>query len=76
MTDPIKHPDAELITALGGPAKVAKLLGYDTQKGGVQRVQNWMTRGIPALLRYQRQDVFGAPPPADGEEPPAQDQAA
>lgn len=33
---------------MGGPAKLAALLGYDLKDGGVQRVQNWKGRGIPA----------------------------
>jgi hypothetical protein len=48
--------DAALIKALGGPAKVAELLGYD--KGGVQRVHNWTVRGIPAGVKVQRPDLF------------------
>jgi hypothetical protein len=59
-----KHPDAALIESLGGAAEVARLLGLDPSAGGVQRVHNWTTRGIPPLLRYQRTDVFG-PTPAD-----------
>jgi hypothetical protein len=49
--------DADLIKDLGGPAKVAKLLGYD-KPGSVQRVQNWMTRGIPAEVRLAHLDIF------------------
>ncbi len=59
---PTKHADAELIAALGGPAEVARQLGFDPGEGGVQRVHNWTQRGIPLLLRYQRQDVFGPIP--------------
>ena len=40
--------DRELIMKHGGPTQVAKLLGFDLAKGGAQRVQNWLTRGIPA----------------------------
>lgn len=60
-----RHPDAELITALGGPTELARRLGFDPKQGGVQRVQNWMQRGIPVLLKYQRPDVFGPPPAND-----------
>lgn len=65
------HPDATLIDQLGGPADVARLLGFDP-KGGTQRVQNWKTRGIPEVIRLRRPDVFGpAPANADTLEPTA-----
>lgn len=50
--------DIELIKALGGPTKVAELLGYDKSNGGVQRVQNWLTRGIPAQVKLDNQLLF------------------
>lgn len=54
------HPDAELIARLGGPAKLARALGYNTKDGkSTQRVNNWRFRGIPEILRYKRPDVFG-----------------
>lgn len=49
--------DESLIKSLGGPAKVAELLGYD-KSGGVQRVHNWCKRGIPARVKVQRPDLF------------------
>lgn len=49
--------DAKLIEALGGPAKVAELLGY-TEPGRVQRVFNWLKRGIPARVKLERPDLF------------------
>ena len=49
--------DAELIDALGGPAKVAQLLGLG-KAGGVQRVHNWKERGIPARIKLARPDLF------------------
>lgn len=52
--------DKKLIDDLGGPSKVAELLGYD-KHGGVQRVQNWTTRGIPPKVRLQRPDLFPLP---------------
>ncbi|MNV21651.1 hypothetical protein D3C71_1125920 [compost metagenome] len=52
MTDP------EMIKALGGPTKVAELLGYDKGNGGVQRVQNWLTRGIPAQVKLDHPHLF------------------
>jgi hypothetical protein len=49
--------DRALIENLGGPSKVAELLGYD-KDGGAQRVQNWLTRGIPAAVKLERPDLF------------------
>lgn len=49
--------DAELISALGGPSKVAELLGIQ-KRGGTQRVHNWMVRGIPAAVKVMRPDLF------------------
>lgn len=49
--------DAELIKELGGPAKVAERLGYD-KHGGTQRVQNWISRGIPPRVKLDHPDVF------------------
>ncbi len=43
--------DAELIRSLGGPSAVARLLGFS--KSGPQRVQNWLTRGIPARIKLE-----------------------
>ena len=49
--------DAQLINDLGGPTKVADLLGY-ARPFGVQRVYNWTTRGIPAKVKLERPDLF------------------
>lgn len=49
--------DAEMIRQLGGSTKVAQLLGLNN-KGGVQRVQNWITRGIPAQIKLDHADIF------------------
>lgn len=49
--------DRKLITSLGGPAAVAELLGLP-RKGGAQRVNNWMARGIPAAVKLQHPDLF------------------
>lgn len=62
--------DAQLIKDLGGPAQVAELLGYDKAAGGVQRVQNWIARGIPSKVKVERPDIFMRP-----KQPAAQDQA-
>ena len=52
--------DAQIIDDLGGPVKVAALLGFKADIG-TQRVQNWKTRGIPAAVRLQYLDLFGKP---------------
>lgn len=49
--------DRALIDALGGAAKVAALLNIDPS-GGVQRVHNWKSRGIPAAVKVARPDLF------------------
>lgn len=49
--------DVELIRKLGGPSKVAELLQID-KRGGAQRVQNWLVRGIPAKEKVRRPDIF------------------
>lgn len=51
------HHDWALITYLGGPAKVARLLGYES-RGGIQRVQNWRYRGIPAEVKLAFPEIF------------------
>lgn len=53
----LEHSDWALITALGGPAKVADLLGY-ARDGGAQRVHNWKARGIPSAVKLERPDLF------------------
>jgi hypothetical protein len=53
------HPDSKIIDDLGGPAKLAEMLGYD-KSGGVQRIQNWKTRGIPSSVKVARPDLFMA----------------
>ncbi len=57
MDDDTQHADWALIQDLGGAAAVAKLLQYDAN-GGVQRVQNWKVRGIPAAVKLERPDLF------------------
>lgn len=50
------HPDAALIDRLGGPAVLARKLGFGV--GGVQRVQNWKYRGIPEIERLRNPSAF------------------
>ena len=68
--------DTELIAHYGGPAKLARLLGFPEQ-GGVQRIQNWTTRGIPPAVKVQFPEIFlNAPtPPARGEAKPTTEAA-
>lgn len=53
----MKKADAKIIDDLGGPAKVAELLGYPSDIG-TQRVHNWKVRGIPAKVRLAHLDLF------------------
>lgn len=50
--------DKELIISLGGATRVCEMLGYDKSAGGVQRVHNWMERGIPAQVKLDHPDLF------------------
>lgn len=49
--------DAELIKNLGGPTALAKRLKYK-KPGSVQRVANWITRGIPARIKLEHPELF------------------
>lgn len=49
--------DAELIAHHGGPTKLAKVLGFP-ERGGVQRIQNWIARGIPPAVKVRWPDLF------------------
>jgi hypothetical protein len=49
--------DAALIRELGGPSKVAEVLDLD-KRGGAQRVQNWLTRGIPSHVKVKYPHLF------------------
>ena len=52
------HPDSKTIDDLGGPSKLAELLGYDKTHGGVQRIQNWKKRGIPSSVKIAHPELF------------------
>lgn len=54
----MENSDKEKISNLGGSTAVAKLLGYDLTKGGAQRVNNWITRGIPAQVKIDHPKLF------------------
>jgi hypothetical protein len=47
------HSDWDLIQGLGGPSKVASLLGIT-----IQRVQNWKLRGIPSVMKLNHPHLF------------------
>jgi len=50
--------DIDLINALGGPAAVARLLGFP-RVPGTQRVHNWLSRGrIPSDVKLLHPDIF------------------
>lgn len=49
--------DADLIKSLGGPVAVCELLGIEKYPG-VQRVTNWIKRGIPASVKVQYPEIF------------------
>jgi hypothetical protein len=48
--------DRALIDRLGGPSKLAALLGYGPN--GVQRISNWKVRGIPARVKLEHPRIF------------------
>jgi hypothetical protein len=54
----MRMTDKELIAELGGATKVAEMLDLDKTSGGVQRVHNWIERGIPAKVKLARPDLF------------------
>jgi hypothetical protein len=53
------HSDKAVIDELGGSTELARKLGLDPARGGVQRVENWKYRGIPAAVRLQHLRLFG-----------------
>lgn len=53
----MKQHDANLIHRLGGPSKVAELIGIE-KHGGAQRVQNWLVRGIPYKVKVDFPNLF------------------
>ena len=46
------------IDRLGGPTKVADLLGWKGQPGAVQRISNWKVRGIPPRILLKYPEIF------------------
>ncbi len=50
--------EPHIIDRLGGPTRVAELLGIAHEAGAVQRVSNWKRRGIPARVLLDFPDVF------------------
>ena len=47
----------DLIDSLGGPAALARLLGF-LPASGTQRVHNWKARGIPAYIKVAHPELF------------------
>jgi len=56
------HEHARMIDGLGGPTKVAELLGIIDKPGAVQRVSNWKRRGIPLAVLLGHRDIFARTP--------------
>ncbi|AEI76532.1 hypothetical protein CNE_1c11770 [Cupriavidus necator N-1] len=52
------HCDWQIIEDLGGATEVAKLLGYDKKRGGIQRIHNWRVRGIPSAVKVAHPGLF------------------
>jgi hypothetical protein len=58
LIDAMTNATAQLIASLGGPAEVARRLGYPAS-GGTQRVSNWIARNrIPLQVRVDHPDLF------------------
>lgn len=58
MFNMIMEEAKNIIDRLGGPTKVAELLGILAEPGSVQRVSNWKKRGIPPRVLLDHADVF------------------
>jgi hypothetical protein len=50
------HEDNVLIEQMGGPARLAEILGYS--RNGVQRIHNWKKRGIPPAVKLAHPAIF------------------
>lgn len=50
--------EPNVIDALGGPKKVAEMLGILGEPGAIQRVGNWKRRGIPAQILVDHPEFF------------------
>ena len=50
--------EKNLIDIMGGPTKVAQLLGIVNERGVIQRISNWKKRGIPAQVMLTHNKVF------------------
>jgi hypothetical protein len=49
---------SDLITAAGGDAAFARLLGIEEEEGVAQRVNNWKRRGIPSAVELEHYDTI------------------
>lgn len=50
------NTEIDVIQMLGGPKRVAELLGIASEPGAIQRVGNWKRRGIPASVLIANPD--------------------
>lgn len=60
----MRTDELHIIDRLGGPTKVAELLGIAHKAGAAQRVSNWKRRGIPARVLLDFPDIFRDPAPS------------
>ena len=44
------NTEIDVIELLGGPKRVAEMLGISDKPGAIQRVVNWRRRGIPSRI--------------------------
>ena len=61
LTQIEKAKDKALILSLGGHRKVAEMLGYELTAANVQKVKNWLERGIPWHVKVKHGDVLQEP---------------
>lgn len=52
--------DKKIIEFYGGPAKLARLLGFEGHNG-TRRVFHWIKRGIPDAEKHRHRDILVTP---------------
>lgn len=52
------NTEIDVIEMLGGPKRVAEMLGIVDEPGAIQRVGNWKRRGIPARVLIAHPDFY------------------
>lgn len=50
--------ETHIIDFLGGPTKVAEMLGLLGKPGAIQRVANWKRRGIPSRVLISNPEFY------------------